>query len=367
MKITEVRVYGKLLPMASSYNMSSAAVGEPDTTIVELVTDTAYVGWGEICPTGPLPQSDHAGSIRADLVLLGPALVGLDPRRLGLVHDAMASAMDGGHGAKSAVDIACWDLTGKAYGERVCDLLGGARMDPVSTYHVVPIGTPEASAILAQELQDAGHTKLQLKAGGRHIDEDIAAIHAVIQTIRPGVDLFVDCNRGWTVSEAIQVSGACADLKLAIEQPCATYAECVTVRPHLRHPLLLDECAVDLATVATAIGTGMADGFGMKLTRVGGISAMRAIRDLCEATNTPTSCDDSWGGDIIAAACVHVGATLNPNLSRGAWISDPYQVVHYDEEHGPRIVNGTIAVPPGPGLGITIPNGYFGLPIANYS
>ena len=138
-----------------------------------------------------------------------------------------------------------------------------------------------------------------------------------------------DCNRGWTVGEAIQVSQACAHLKLAIEQPCATYAECAIARPHLRHPLLLDECAIDLATVATAIGTGVADGFGMKLTRVGGISAMRAIRDLCEATNTPTSCDDSWGGDIIAAACVHVGATLNPKLSRGAWISDPYQVAVY--------------------------------------
>jgi len=367
MKITEVRVYGKLLPMASNYNMSSAAVGEPDTTIVELVTDTAYVGWGEICPTGPLPQPEHAGSIRADLVLLCPALIGLDPRQLGLVHDAMASTMDGGHGAKSAVDIACWDLMGKAYGERVCDLLGGARMDPVSTYYVVPIGTPDDSATLAQNLQNAGHTKLQLKAGGRHIDQDIAAIHAVTKTIRPGVDLFVDCNRGWTVGEAIQVSQACAHLKLAIEQPCATYAECVIARPHLRHPLLLDECAIDLATVATAIGTGVADGFGMKLTRVGGISAMRVIRDLCEATNTPTSCDDSWGGDIIAAACVHVGATLNPNLSRGAWISDPYQVAHYDEKHGPRIVNGTIAVPPGPGLGITIPSGYFGSPIASYS
>jgi L-alanine-DL-glutamate epimerase-like enolase superfamily enzyme len=83
MKITDVRVYGKLLPMASSYNMSSAAVGEPDTTIVQLVTDTKHVGWGEICPTGLLPQSDHAGSIRADLVLLCPALIGLDPRRLG--------------------------------------------------------------------------------------------------------------------------------------------------------------------------------------------------------------------------------------------------------------------------------------------
>ena len=144
MKVTQFNVYAKRLPMASGYNMSSAAVGEPDTTIVELVTDTKYVGWGEICPTGPLPQSEHAGSIRADLALLGPALVGLDPRRLGLVHDAMSSTMDGGHGAKSAVDIACWDLAGKTYGERVCDLLGGARMDPVLTYHVVPIGTPEA-------------------------------------------------------------------------------------------------------------------------------------------------------------------------------------------------------------------------------
>jgi len=367
MKVTQFNVYAKRLPMASGYNMSSAAVGEPDTTIVELVTDTKYVGWGEICPTGPLPQSEHAGSIRADLALLGPALVGLDPRRLGLVHDAMSSTMDGGHGAKSAVDIACWDLAGKAYGERVCDLLGGARMDPVLTYHVVPIGTPEASATVAQALQDQGHTKLQLKAGGRHIDEDIAAIHAVAKVIRPSVDLFVDCNRGWTVGEAIQVSQACKELTLAIEQPCATYAECVFARAHLRHPLLLDESATDLATISQAIGTGVADGFGIKLTRVGGISAMRAIRDLCEASSTPTSCDDSWGGDIIAAACVHVGATLNPNLSRGAWISDPYQIGHYDEEHGPRIINGTIAIPPGAGLGITIPDGYFGSPIASYS
>ena len=142
MKITEVRIYSKQLPMASGYNMSSAAIGDPDTTIVQILTNSVHIGWGEICPTGPLAQSEHAGSIRADLALLGPALIGLDPRRLGLVHDAMVSTMDGGHGAKSAVDVACWDLAGKAYGERVCDLLGGVRMDPVPTYNVIPIGTP---------------------------------------------------------------------------------------------------------------------------------------------------------------------------------------------------------------------------------
>jgi len=367
MKIIQVDVFAKRLPMASGYNMSSSAVGDPDTTVVSLLTDTGQIGWGEICPTGPLPQVEHAGSIRADLGLLGPALVGVDPQRIGLVHDVMAATMDGGQGARSAVDIACWDLLGKFHNERVCDLLGGVRMDPVLTYHVVPIGTPEASAQLAGELQDEGHTKLQLKSGGRHVDEDIDAIHAVARVIRSGVDLFVDCNRGWTVSQAIQASSACRDLKLAIEQPCATYAECATARAHLHHPLILDESATDLATIARAIATGVADGFGMKLTRIGGISGMRAVRDLCEAFKTPTSCDDSWGGDIIAAACVHVGATLQPHLSRGAWISDPYQAGHYDEAHGPRIVNGMIAVPPGPGLGITIPEGCFGSPIASYS
>jgi len=85
------------------------------------------------------------------------------------------------------------------------------------------------------------------------------------------------------------------------------------------------------------------------------------------ATKTPTSFDDSWSGDIIAAACVHIGSTMDPALSRGAWISDPYQAGHYDDGHGPRIVNGRIAIPPGPGLGITIPEGTFGDPTATYS
>ena len=367
MKIIQIDVFAKHLPMVSGYNMSSSTVGDPDTTVVALRTDAKLTGWGEICPTGPLPQVEHAGSIRADLDLLGPALIGTDPLRIGLIHDVMAATMDGGQGARSAVDIACWDLLGKYHNERVCDLLGGARMDPVSTYHVVPIGSPDGSAQLAEQLQEQGHTKLQLKSGGRHIDEDIDAVHAVANVIRPGVDLFVDCNRGWTVGEAIQVSRACRDLKFDMEQPCATYAECATARTHLHHPLVLDESATDLATIARAISTGVADGFGMKLTRIGGISGMRAVRDLCEASNTPTSCDDSWGGDIIASACVHVGATLTPRLSRGAWISAPYQAGHYDEEYGPRIVSGMIAVPPGPGLGITIPEGLFGPPIASFS
>lgn len=367
MKIVEVRVYSQILPKAASYNMSTSAVGDPTTTIVELVTDADITGWGEACPAGPAYQPEHALGIQAGLALLGPAIVGLDPTRPGLVQHAMQQALNGTPAAKAAIDIACWDLMGKAWGQRVCDLLGGVRMDPVSTYHVVSIGAPDAAAAHAVELQDSGHTKLQLKAGGRHIDEDIPAIRAVAAEIRPGVDLFVDVNRGWTVAEAIKVSAACADLRFDLEQPCATYDLCASAKPHLQHPMLLDESAVDIATVARAISDGVADGFGMKLTRVGGLTAMRTIRDLCAATSTPMSCDDAWGGDIIASACVHLGATLDPKLSRGAWIAAPYVADHYDDKNGPRIVDGTIAIPEGPGLGITIADDHFGPPIATYA
>lgn len=351
--------------MVGGYTMSSARVGDPDSTIVEVVTDVGLSGWGEVCPTGPHAQGHHAASVRADLGLAAPAILGLDPRHLAVVWQAMGAALDGGIAAKSALDIACWDLFGKATDLPVCELLGGPLADPVPTYVVIGIGTPEGAARDAEGFQAAGHTKLQLKAGGRRLEDDIAAARAVADTIRPGTDWFVDTNRGWTTDEAIRFSEACAGMGFAMEQPCATYRELEAIKPSLRHPLILDESARDLGVVARAISSGLADGFGMKLSRVGGITAMRAVRDLCLATRTPTSFDDSWGGDVISAACAHVGSTMPMPLSRGAWTSTPYQAEHYDEVNGVRIVDGMVPLPAGgPGLGLVIPDGFFGEPLA---
>lgn len=353
--------------MAGEYTMSASRLSEPDSTIVQLTTDTGLVGWGEVCPAGPVYHPIHAPALRASLGLIAPNLLGLDPLQLNLVHDAIGASIDGFNEARAAIDIACWDLIGKSYGERICDLLGGPRMDPVSTYHVIGIGTPDEAIAKVTELQAAGHTKLQVKIGGRHVQDDIAVMRAVMPTIRPGVDVFADANRGLTVQQAILLSEACAGLSFAIEQPCSSWTECERLRPHLRHPLLLDECTADLSSISHAISSGLADGFGIKLSRMGGISAMRAVRDLCEITRTPMSSDDSWGGDIIAAACVHVGATLRPELSRGAWIADPYIQGKYDAVNGPTIVDGMIALPDGPGLGLDIDEAIFGEPEAIWS
>jgi L-alanine-DL-glutamate epimerase-like enolase superfamily enzyme len=368
MTIEEIRVYKTPLATVRSYNMSNSTVETPESTIIEVVDSDGTVGYGEVCMASPQYQGAHNDGIRASLVVLAPAVIGLDPLQVNIVNAAMRAALDGHNEGKAAIDIACWDLAGKKLGVSVCDLLGGARMDPVSTYHVVSIGPAEVAAADADRLQSEGITRLQLKAGGRPIHEDIASIRAVAEVLRPGTDLAVDTNRGWSTVEAIQVSAACANVAMSMEQPCTTEQELRNIKPHLHHPLVVDENSTDITAIARQITTGVADGFGLKLTRLGGLTAMRAVRDLCMQANVPMSSDDAWGGDIIAAAGMHMGATLDPKLSRGAWLSHPYHDTHYDEINGPRIVDGRVPLPAGgPGLGLQIADGFFGEPQATYA
>lgn len=93
---------------------------------------------------------------------------------------------------------------------------------------------------------------------------------------------------------------------------------------------------------------------------------MRAFRDVCEANQIPHTCDDAWGGDILAAACTHIGATVRPDLLEGVWIAAPYIDGHYDAENGIRLDGGHIALPQGPGLGITPDESLFGAPVASF-
>jgi len=365
--ITEVRVFKKALHTTSLYNMSNSTVEAPESTIVEVVDADGTIGWGEACLASPQFQPAHNDGVRAALSILAPAIIGLDPLRLSVVHAAMNAAMTGHTAAKAALDIACWDLIGRKLDLPVVDLLGGARMPDVLTYHVIGIGTPDVAAAQAEQLQDDGITRLQLKAGGRPIADDIASIRAVAAVVRPGTDLAVDTNRGWSTAEAVHVSNACADITMSMEQPCATEAELHHIKAQIRHPIVVDENSTDLGAVARMISSGLANGFGLKLTRLGGLTAMRAVRDLCMACRVPMSSDDAWGGDIIAAAGVALGATLDPQLSRGAWIAHPYHEVHYDEANGPRLIDGFVTLPQGgPGLGLVLHEGQFGTPDAVY-
>jgi len=117
--------------------------------------------------------------------------------------------------------------------------------------------------------------------------------------------------------------------------------------------------------ILRAIQMGICDGFGLKLTRLGGVNPFVTVRDLCEIRSLPHTCEDTWGGDIVAAACVQVAATIDPKLMEAVWIAGTYIEENYDPENGIRVVNGHIKVPTGPGLGITPDEKLFGEPISS--
>ncbi len=368
MKITEVHIYQKDLPVqGGSYKMAKAEVFALDSTILKLVTDTGLTGYGETCPIGPVYAPMHALGARAALAEMAPYLLGENPLLIDKVRRTMDESLNGHNYAKAAIDIALWDLAGKHYGARVCDLLGGAMRERVPSYYATGVNEPKRTAEIVKEKIAEGYPRLQVKVGGRTLEEDIETIRLVGEVLKPGIRLAIDGNRGWTSRDLIFISQQCAEIKFVLEQPCNTLDEILAVRSVLRHPVYLDENTEDLHAVLRAIQTGVCDGFGLKVTRLGGLSTMRTVRDLCHLKSMPHTCDDSWGGDIIAAACLHIGATVDPKLSEGVWLAEPYIEGNYDSKNGIKIKNGWIDVPSQVGLGITPDEGVFGDAVASFA
>ncbi|MDW4548917.1 mandelate racemase/muconate lactonizing enzyme family protein [Defluviimonas sp. D31] len=368
MKITEIHVYQHDLPVRNGpYTMANAEVWALDTTLVKLVTDTGLVGWGETCPVGPTYQPHHALGARAALAEMAPGLIGADPLTPIALRRRMDGLLNGHRYAKAAIDIAAYDLMGKHYGARVADLLGGAVTERVPSYYATGVGAPEEIARIAAEKVAEGYPRLQVKIGGRPVEVDIETVRKVWERVGGKVRLAVDGNRGLTTRDALRLSRECPDIPFIMEQPCNTIEEIAAIRGQLHHSVYIDENGEDLATVLRVVGQGLCDGFGMKVTRIGGLSAMATFRDICEARSMPHTCDDAWGGDIIAAACTHIGATVLPRLCEGVWLAAPYIEGHYDPENGIRIEGGHIRLPEAPGLGITPDESRFGAPVASYS
>lgn len=363
MKIAEIHIFKHDLPVKNGpYTMANAEVWALDTTLVKLVSDTGIVGWGETCPVGPTYAEAHAKGARAALAEMASGLLGTEALPL-TVRRRMNGLLAGHNYAKAAVDIATHDLLGKATGLNVADLLGGAVTDRVPSYYATGVGAPDDIARLAKSKREEGYPRLQVKVGGRPVEVDIETIRKVWETIGgSGMRLAVDGNRGWTTRDALRVSRECPDIPFIMEQPCNTIEDLAKIRGQVTHAIYMDENSVDLNTVISAAGTGLVDGFGMKVTRIGGLQQMAAFRDLCEARNLPHTCDDSWGGDIIAAACTQIAATVRPNLLEGVWLAAPYIEGNYDPQNGITITDGHITRPTGPGLGIIPDEEQFGAP-----
>lgn len=307
MKISRIFAHRVELPLhEGSYKWSGGkSVSVFDSTVIGVETDTGLVGYGEVCPLGPFYLPAYAEGVRSGLRELAPHLLGFDPRELAKLNHRMDAALKGHAYVKSGIDVACWDILGKATGLPVCVLMGGRFGDAVRLYRAISQESPEQMARKVAGYRAEGYTRFQLKVGGDP-DTDIERIRAVRAMLLPGDRLVADANTGWTQHEAMRVVRAVSDVDVYIEQPCLTYEECLAVRRHTNHPFVLDENVDGLDMLLRAKADLAMDVVNLKISKLGGLTKTKQVRDLCVSMGIAMTLEDSWGGDITTAAIAHL-------------------------------------------------------------
>lgn len=363
MRITRIRAYKADLPLREgSYKWSGGnVVSVFDSTVVEIDTDAGLKGYGEICPLGPAYLPAYAAGARAGIAELAPHLIGEDPRELGRLGRTMDAAMRGHPYVKSALDMACWDLLGKAAALPVCTLLGGRYGESFALYRAISQQSPADMARRVAEYRAEGYTKFQLKVGGDP-DTDIERVLAARAVLPRGEVLIADANTGWRQHEAVRVCQALRDVDVYIEQPCATYEECVAVRRVCQRPFVLDEVIDSIGIVVRGVADQAMDVVNLKISKVGGLTKARQIRDLCVSLGIAMTIEDTWGGDIVTAAIAHLAHSTPPEFLFSATDFNSYLTVSI-AEGSPARVDGRLAAATAPGLGIEPRPGVLGAPV----
>src|SRR6516225_108122 len=353
MKIRRISAYRVELPLhEGSYRWSGGkAVTVFDSTIVAVETDEGLTGYGEVCPLGPFYLPAYAAGARAGIAELGPHLIGEDPRELGKLNRRMDAALLGHPYVKSAIDIACWDILGKAAAQPVCVLLGGRYGEDFVLYRAISQDSPEAMARRVAEYRAEGYRRFQLKVGGDPAD-DIARIRAVADKLHVGDRLIADANTGWLMHDAMRVVRAVRDVDVYIEQPCLSYEECLSVRRRTDHPFVLDEVIDSIDVLVRGHADEAMDVVNLKISKLGGLTKTKQARDLCVSLGIAMTLEDSWGGDIVTAAIAHLAHSTPPEFLFTATDFNSYVTVSI-AEGAPRRVNGRMAAGTRPGLGIT--------------
>jgi cis-L-3-hydroxyproline dehydratase len=367
-RIVRLDVYGyDVTYVDGAFELSGGRVVESlPSTIVRVTTDEGVVGFGETCPLGSAYLPAHGEGARAALRELGPSVLGLDPRETAILGDQMDARLLGHEYAKSAIDVACWDAAGRGGDVPVCTLLGGRRLDTYPLYAAIPLGPAEKMAAEVERMRAAGVHQFQLKLG-TDPRADATRVQAALEAIGDDDVVIADANGGWRAQDAVVAARLLEPLdRVYLEQPCPTLEECLYVRRLTTLPTILDEVITDVAALLRAFHARGMDAINMKISKVGGLTKARQLRDLCERLGIGLTIEDTWGGDVATAAVSHLAASTHAQtLFSVSFIND--FVNEHVAGHQPRSDQSVGAAPPGPGLGVDVDLDRLGEPLFAFS
>jgi cis-L-3-hydroxyproline dehydratase len=360
-RIVRMEVYGYRLTYAhGEYVMSgNRVITGLDSTVVVLRTAEGLSGYGEVCPLGSTYLASSSAGARTALRELAPAVIGQDAADLGGLHASMDGSLAGHGYAKSAVDIAAYDLFGKLCGVPLAALLGGRRLARVPLYVAVPLRSAPEMVDFVLEQRRGGIHRFQLKVGAEPA-ADAARVRAVIDATGPEDTVVADANGGWSLADAVHAAGLLEGApRLRLEQPCATFEQCLQVRQRTSLPMVLDEVVTGAAALVRAAAEGVAEGINLKVSRVGGLHPARLLRDLAVELGIALTIEDTWGGDLCSAAVAHLAGSTPPGVLFAASFMNDWNIEHV-AGYQPRSADGWGPVPDGAGLGSEVDEGALG-------
>jgi cis-L-3-hydroxyproline dehydratase len=366
-RVAEVRVYRYELTYAhGTYVMSQGReISVLPSVVVAVTTNGGLTGYAEVCPLGTAYLPGFAGGVMAALEELAPPLLGLDVTSLGAVSRAMELALRGHGYAKSVLDVACWDLLGKIVGAPCHVLLGGLRQERFPLYVAVPMGPPQEMADFVGRAEATGIHRFQLKIGGDPAG-DAERVRAVVEATGDEDVIVADANGGWRLQDATLAVRLLEGLpRLRLEQPCPTIEECVILRDRTSMPFVLDEVITDVASLLRCYRAGVMDGINLKISRVGGLSAARTIRELADVLGLRLTIEETWGGDLTTAAVSQLAASTSPDAFYAASFMNDWTLEHV-AGHEPTSKDGWGAVAAGPGLGVEVDEAALGEPVRRF-
>ena len=368
MKITRITVYQVDLPLEHPYWLSGGRLRFEclDATLVKLETDAGLTGWGEGTPWGHTYVPAHGPGIRAGIETMAPFVLGLDPRRVLDVERAMDLVLPGHLYAKSPIDMACWDIAGQAAGLPIADLMGGGSRTPRPIASSVGAKTVEDTREVIARYRQRGYIAHSVKIGG-DVDRDVARIRDVEAHRAQNEIILYDVNRGWTRQQALRVMQATEDLRVTFEQPAETLDDIAALRPLHSAPVSIDECLVTLQDATRAARDGLAEVFGIKLNRVGGLTKAARMRDVALAHGIDMFVMATGGSVLADTEALHLAATIPDHACQAVWACQDMLTAEIAGGRGPRNQNGHLHLPETPGLGVHPDEDTLGTPMARYA
>ncbi|QDU20192.1 mandelate racemase/muconate lactonizing enzyme family protein [Urbifossiella limnaea] len=360
MKITRVEAIPVCVPLKKGWTAKTAH-GEHAVSpyvIVKVHTDAGLVGLGEATISGLWSGETQAGSVAAIRDYIAPQLVGTDPRDITAARRAMDFIIKLNPFTKAAVEMALWDISGKAVGRPVYQLLGGRVRDHVRIKLVVWARDVAGSRAMAEGHLALGVSCVKVKVG-LDPDTDVARVRAVREVAGPDVPLTIDANCGWTIRQARHCLRALADTNLLLAEqpiPAGDPAALAELRHVTDAAIMADESVFTLQDAWLLTTHRAADILSVYPGKHGGIAATAEIVAVAKAAGIRCTIGSNLELGIGTAAMLHVAAAF-PEIDTDSFPADTIGPFYHDADLitqpldlGPPYAR----VPDGPGLGVEL-------------